>query len=200
MADDEQTWLDWLEQPLTLQAVAELLRDQRSQTLAIKRIANARVEKDVQTLVALENSDGKGTVDDLKERLKSLQPRGINPQKLWSAGEELGYRVDVSWTACRSDGSYDVVFQRMGADGKSAGRTIEWPAPESASDNLERYANTPGRAVQRQRLADQLLDYCKSRLPNELSPESLILLDALPLAVDGKLDRQALLKVDEACV
>jgi ubiquinone/menaquinone biosynthesis C-methylase UbiE len=193
-------WLDWVEQPLTLQAVGELLRDQRRETLAIKRITNARVEKDAQTLAALKNSDGKETVGDLRERLDKLKPRGIDPQKLWSVGEELGSRVDVSWTACRSDGSYDVVFQRMDAAGKSASQTIEWPAPESASDNLERYASVPGRAVERQRLADQLLDHCKSQLPNGLSPEALIVLDALPLTVEGKLDRQALLKADETCV
>ncbi len=192
--------LDWVEQPLTLQAVGELLRDRRLEILAIKRIANARVEKDMQTLAALQSSDGKETVEDLRKRLDTLVPRGIDPQNLWSVGEELGYRVNVSWTACRSDGSFDVVFRRMGADEKSAAWIVEWLAPELASDDLERYANVPGRGVQRQRLADQLLDHCKSRLPNDLWPEALILLDALPLTVDGTIDLQALLKVDNTCV
>ena len=194
------SWLDWVEQPLTLQALAELLREPRRETLAIKRVANARVEKDVQTLAALENSDGQETADDLRQRLHSLESRGLDPQKLWSVGEELGYRVNVSWAACRGDGSYEVVFQRPGADGKSANPVIEWPVPELDSNNLERYASVPGRAVERQRLADQLLDHCKSQLPNGLSPEALIVLDALPLTVEGKLDRQALLKADETCV
>ena len=154
----------------------------------------------MQALAAIENSDDGETVDDLRKRLHSLEPRGIDPQKLWSLGEQLGYRVNVSWTACRSDGSYEAVFQRLGADEKSANSIIKWPAPELDSDNLERYANTPGRAVQRQRLADELLDHCKSRLPTDLCPESVILVPALPLTVDGKLDRQALLKVDETCV
>lgn len=194
------SWLDWVAQPLTLQAIAELLRDQGRETLAIKRIANARVEKDVQALAAIENSNDEETVDDLRKRLHGLEQRGIDPQKLWSLGEELGYRVNVSWTACHSNGSYEAVFQRLGADEKSADSIIKWPAPELDSDNLERYANTPGRAVQRQRLADQLLEHCKSRLRTDLCPGEVILLDALPLTVDGKLDRQALLKVNESRV
>jgi ubiquinone/menaquinone biosynthesis C-methylase UbiE len=185
------SWLDWVEQPLTLEAVSALLRDGKTEILAIRKIANARVEKDLRTIAALENSDGKETVHDLRNRLDSLVPRGIDPQNLWSVGEDLGYRVDVSWTACRSDGSYDVVFRRMDAYERSLG-TVDWPAPELASDNLERHANMPGRAVQRQRLADELLDHCKSRLPNDLWPEALILLDALPVTADGTIDRQAL--------
>jgi len=194
------SWLDWVAQPLTLQAIGELLRDQGRETLAIKRIANARVEKDVEALAAIANSNDEETVDDLRKRLNSLEPRGIDPQKLWSLGEQLGYRVHASWMACRSDGSYEAVFQRLGASEKSASSMIKWPAPELDSDNLERYANSPGRAVQRQRLPDELLDHCKSRLPTDLCPESVILLDALPLTVDDKLDRQALLKVSESCV
>jgi len=193
-------WLDWVEQPLTLQAVGELLRDQRPEILAIKRIANARVEKDIQTFAALENSDGNGTVDDLRKTLATLVPRGIDPQNLWSAGEELGYRVNISWMSCRSDGSYEVVFQRIGADERLAGSIVDWPRPELGSDDVERYANMPGRAVQRQRLADLLLDHCKSRLSNDLWPEALILLEALPLTVDGTIDRQAVLKVGDAFV
>src|SRR5260221_13454659 len=44
------SWLDWVPQPLTLQAIGGLLRDQGREILAVKRIANARVAKDVEAL------------------------------------------------------------------------------------------------------------------------------------------------------
>ncbi|MCU1241681.1 MAG: hypothetical protein JWO71_2407 [Candidatus Acidoferrum typicum] len=194
------SWLDWVEQPLTLQNIAELLRDQKPELLAIKRIGNARIERDMHALAALENPDDQDTVDDLRKRLDTLVPRAIDPGNLWSVGEELRYRVNLSWTSCRSDGSYEAVFQKMGPDEQLAGPIVDWPRPELGSEDVERYANMPGRAVQRQRLADQILDHCKSRLSNDLWPEALILLDALPLAADGTIDRQAVLQAGDAFV
>lgn len=190
------SWLDWSREPLTLEGIAERLRSHKPETLGIKEIANTRVERDVRALARIAASDGVETVGDLQNEISRQPLAGIDPQSLWSLAEECGYQAHISWAACRSDGSYDAVLRRSTASREAQGAPIAWPMPDLPSSSLAHHANTPGQAVQRQKLIEELLDHCKSRIPEGPLPTTVILLDALPLTPDATIDYAALRKPD----
>ncbi len=186
----EPSWQDWAEQRLTFELMAGLLEKQRSDILALARIPNGRIERDVEAVARLSDSETSGTVGDFKV-LEELEHRGVDPQKMWTLGEELDYHLDISWAASRPDGSYDVVFRR-GADSELVRPAMAWPQAPAVCENLAQYANSPGRAVLREKLIEQLLDYSRRNFPENMAPAAFIALDTLPLTSDGSLNVDAL--------
>ena len=64
---------------------------------------------------AARGPDGTGDGDDLREALRETRPAGIDPEEFWALGQELGYDVEVRWSAAGGDGCYDVDFRRRPA-------------------------------------------------------------------------------------
>jgi hypothetical protein len=103
----------------------------------------------------------------------------MDPENLCSAGEDAGYRVELSWAGCRPDGSFDAVLSR--SDGAAdEWKPLKWPQPSTTRAELASYTNVPGQNVFRERLVQMLLSYCKEKLSEELVPRAVVVVDALP--------------------
>ncbi|CAE6968503.1 D-alanine--D-alanyl carrier protein ligase [Paraburkholderia domus] len=115
-------------------------------------------------------------------------PSGVDPRQLWRLGDALGYRVDVSLAAGHPGGMLDVLFR---ADDD---RPVQMPGAAAGVD-----PGVPSAAqlnsVALQRIARSIRDELDTRLPQVLIPQAIILLDALPTTVSGKLDRQKLREI-----
>jgi ubiquinone/menaquinone biosynthesis C-methylase UbiE len=182
------SFLDWAEQRLPPDSIAALLRDKKTELLGIKNVANSRIAKDIVSVKELAKGESSRTVGELKQSIEKREPQGIDPQRMWTLGGELGYQVDISWAACRPDGSYDLIFRRIDDNGELLRRTIGWPRPKIDARELPQYVNTPGRGVLQVELSKQLLDYCRQSLPPNSTPTEVILVDALSLTSEGKVD------------
>jgi ubiquinone/menaquinone biosynthesis C-methylase UbiE len=184
----EFSFLDYLEQRFTLDSVSDLLQNKNTKSLAIKNIINARIENDLVAFSRLAVAEASATVSEFKTSLEQRALQGIDPQNLWALGEQLGYRADISWASSRTDGSYDAVFRKLRASHELSHTAMAWPQNPIDAKNLAHYANTPGRAVLREKLIEQLLEFSQKNIPQNSAPGSFFLVDALPLTADGKVD------------
>lgn len=188
----EPTWISCQDENLTLESIAKILKKQNPDLLAIAHVPNRRIEKDLLAFSKLQTQGGPDTVASFQQEIQEPSNRSIDPQDLWSLGEQLGYDVRISWVAARPDGTYDVAFCRPSPLHASATIAIRWPQPASLPDDLALYANAPTKAVPREKLLQQLREYCRQNLPEALQLSEFILLHSLPLAPDGTVDHQSL--------
>jgi len=188
----EPLFLDWVAQRFTVDSIAGLLRSTMPEMLAIKDVANARLERDLEALARLAIGEPAEAIGEFRESLARQQYEGINPQELWTLGDELGYEVAISWAASEPDGSYHVVFRRMPAKEQMRAAAIRWPQPQIDAGTCQHYASIPGRVALRDQLVKQLLDYCQQNLAKDVAPAALVMVDAIPTTEEGNIDVEKL--------
>ncbi|MGA9767429.1 MAG: amino acid adenylation domain-containing protein, partial [Blastocatellia bacterium] len=185
--------IDWSKEMLDLSGITQMLCEQQPDSLVITGVPNSRLHSDVAAVRMLRNIDGIQTVGELRQVTNGSARKGIHPEELWSLGDQLSYQVDLSWHGGRSDGSFDIAFLKR-ENNHSNGKTalIEWPSANFEGRPSSELANNPLRQKSTGNLEPELRRFAERKLPEYMVPSSFVLLDALPLNANGKLDRKAL--------
>ncbi|NJM67005.1 MAG: amino acid adenylation domain-containing protein [Acaryochloris sp. RU_4_1] len=198
----EIPWIDWQAANLSVEAVENQLKAENNKVLGLMNIPNFRVSQEIQTIQALNRLDQSASVGDLRQTLQDYPIHGIDPEDLWQLGNQLPYRVEISWSAHCGEGQYNAVFKRHAStetEINSLPRVLMPDLKESdvLPQSWRHYANKPKQTLAEHQLILSVQQYLGSKLPSYMVPSAFVCLDSLPLNTNGKVDRQALPIADE---
>ncbi|MFJ4184419.1 non-ribosomal peptide synthase/polyketide synthase [Kitasatospora sp. NPDC089509] len=165
-----------------LAEAVRVLDEERPERLRLTHVPNGRIAAE---LAALRILDGGGTVAEARAAAATAPDPAAapDPEDFHPLGERLGYRVAVEWSAV-DPGAVEVVFSAPGVGPEPTGSA---PTAPTAS-----FTNVPAGARDRSALVRELRDHLIGLVPAHMVPSALVVLDAMPLTPNGKLDRRAL--------
>jgi amino acid adenylation domain-containing protein len=193
--DVEIMWQDWQTHPFTLSTLRQQLRENSLGMFGWRNVPNARIETEMKILEWLDNATPTGTVAQLRERLSKHQPEGIDPEELWTLSDELLYDIEMSWANASVDGSYSILFKSRACSESEQLPLLVDQLPfinEPLYKPLYHYANNPLQSKQNRQLVPQLRQFLQNQLPEYMVPPAFVMLEAIPLLPNGKIDYRAL--------
>jgi amino acid adenylation domain-containing protein len=185
-------WLDWEREGLSLSRLSRRLREERPALLTVEGIPNARVARDV-AAVRLLAAGEVATAGELREAVERLAPAGVHPEDLRELAGRLGYDAEVGWARLAAEGRFEAVLRRRGEASVTVPLEVLPPpgaVPEGAP--WSRWANDPLLGATARRLVPELRAWARAGLPDFLVPSAIVVLDAMPRTLTGKIDRRAL--------
>ncbi len=173
-------WRDWSAGPRDLPELRALLERERPARAGFANVPNARVAGEHALVQRLAAADCPGELSALRATV--TRAGGLHPEDLWSLGDALGYEVEIRW-AREQPAAMDVVFTDRGAvqPGPMAARAVD-------ARPLAAYGNNPLRGKVAAWMEPRLRTQCAAFLPDYMRPSTYVVLDALPLTFNGKVD------------
>ena len=174
-----------------LAALDAHLAARRPACLRVDDLPNARIAPTLRMLDLLREADGGETWRTLCERAGERPLRGVQPEALWRLGERHGYTVEITWSDT-DPGCLAATFVDASVDRSAVAATADAsPAPVVAGDPQD-HANDPLADATQQAFLRSLREHLRLSLPEHMLPSATMLLPALPLTINGKVDRDRL--------
>jgi amino acid adenylation domain-containing protein/natural product biosynthesis luciferase-like monooxygenase protein len=181
----EVDWQPWPAEGGTFEAIRARAREGATRAVGFRDVPNARLARVCSAWDLIATGNAPVTVRELNVRLEALH--GIDPEDVWLLADELGCEVDLSLHTGSSPARFDVVFRPRGT---ASTHPAVGPVPADAT--AARFANNPARGVAGAQFIASLREHLRQRVSESLVPSAFVLLDRLPVAPGGKVDRRAL--------
>ncbi|HEV7372140.1 phosphopantetheine-binding protein, partial [Arenibaculum sp.] len=171
-----------------LGALERTLRAGAAPVIRVSGVPNRRLARDLGVLRRLREAEGELTAGALKAAGEAASEAGATPEEFRTLGARHGYEAAATWTPGADGTCFDVVMTdrsrvrsapSMGRDGTGDGALLD-------------HVNDPRAEGLKAELLAGLKNALKDVLPEHMVPSAFIAIDALPLTLNGKLDREAL--------
>jgi amino acid adenylation domain-containing protein len=163
-------------------AALRALAPETGLALLVRGVPDARVREHVRALELISSVRGAATAGEVRALADARTREGVQPEALFALGEEMGRAVEVRPGA---SGTLDVLFH-------PAADVARFPVQVDADRPWESYANDPQWGRRMRALVPALREAARARLPEYMVPGAFVVLEALPVTANGKVDRGAL--------
>ncbi|HYO99536.1 MAG TPA: amino acid adenylation domain-containing protein [Pyrinomonadaceae bacterium] len=195
--DDEpplHALFDWQAEELSLPEVHRHLVGDEPAGVTVRRVPNRRLWTEFKAMELVSGENPPETVDDLRQLMHTAHDGpAVDPEDLWSLGQYLPYDIDIVWSASGEEGCFDVAFtHRATSEAVGGARASRALAAPTLVRPWADYANNPLQGKLNRKLIPQLRNLLQESVPDHMIPSAFVLLDAMPLTQNGKVDRRAL--------
>ncbi|ACS86837.1 non-ribosomal peptide synthetase [Musicola paradisiaca] len=182
-----QAVLHWPETSLA-QLAAEL-QQASNLCVSLNGVVNQRLVRDVACVAMIENASADLTLAALCPTFTADVPLSEQPETYWALAEQYGFEAQIRWSATADPAQFDVLFIR-----NSPSQPVQLALTRStvSEQELLTYVNDPLKYWKQQQASVRLREQLQERLPDYMQPSAIILLEALPLTISGKVDTNAL--------
>ncbi|MGY4490645.1 amino acid adenylation domain-containing protein [Pseudomonas sp. TE3610] len=192
VADENADLLAWRAGDQALDELRTLLAHQRPPAVRLHGLANPRLARDLQAWHHIDRAAEGVTAGQLREQLLALPLPDSDPQAFCDLGQAHDYEVRLHWSEQGVPGHFDaLLIDPHCRDTYPVDQAII-KKPHAQHRPWLTHSSNPLMARRRQQLPVVLREQLKQSLPAHMLPAQIVVLDALPLTSNGKLDRQVL--------
>ena len=183
--------------PSSLSELQQILKT-TSELIVVRDIPNARTASDFLTRELLATDDDIRLVSDLHskvaEQLQLQQQQqqlinGFQPEDIYQIDTSL--RIELTWASSKKNDCFDAYFYPTDRESRLQ---LDSSNPAKSLDDL---CFEPQQQSSDYELADRLKEKLREKLPDFMVPSEFVMLAAMPLTPNGKINRKALPKPEK---
>ncbi|MDR2023783.1 MAG: amino acid adenylation domain-containing protein [Hungatella sp.] len=185
--------VDWQQAGLSFSSIKAGIKQYAGELFHVRNIPDDRVGLEALFLQNLNNVGEETTIESYKKLLEYQKKQGLSYgeiKELTDLARGRGYRIHIDMD--NIPGCLDMIVYRSCIEKKAVLQYVNY---YYSYDMNEEKTTEPLKYKVQYKAVEKLKDFLKDRLPYYMIPNEFLLLERLPLTINGKIDYEALPKL-----